>query len=105
MTKFTVELTEDEVLALSLDMLDPKEWARNAIKAKAATLVQETTKAHVERCLANAWPLPTSTSEMLADAIAKNTVRTAAQREADFLAEMESRRAAAEQAEAETKPE
>lgn len=94
--KFMVELTEAEVLALSADVLDPKEWTKNAVKAKAASLAESVSSTHVQRCLREGVAVPATQEAVLRDAFTRGTVKTAQQREDEFEAHLAEQRQLAE---------
>lgn len=51
--KFTIELSEVEVKALSYVMADPEEWTRNAISERARIAADELVASETARLLAD----------------------------------------------------
>lgn len=96
--QYTVDLTEAEDAALSYAALSQEFWIQNAVHARCAVAIDEIVKIVVEKCLETGQQIPSSKEEMVTLGFAQGWVKTVAQRNAEYEAELAARIAAAEAA-------
>jgi hypothetical protein len=91
MTNYTVTLTEAENKALSYAALSQDEWIQNAIHERCRVAIEEIVATTVQRCLETNTQIPGSKDAMVDLAFEQGWVKTAAQRNAEFEAELAAR--------------
>lgn len=92
--EYKVTLTAAEDAALSVAALSQQEWIDNAVKERARLAVDEIVGLVVQKCLESNVAIPGSKDEMVALAFSQGWVKSAAQRQAEFEAEMAAKAAA-----------
>lgn len=95
--EYKVTLTAAEDAALSAVALSQQEWIDNAVHERARLAIEEIVGLVVQKCLESGVSIPGSKDEMVTLAFAQGWVKSAAQRQADFEAEMAAKREAAQQ--------
>ena len=94
--EYTVTLTAAEDAALSAVALSQQEWIDNAVKERARLAIEEIVGLVVQKCLESNVAIPGSKDEMVTLAFSQGWVKSAAQRQAEFEAEMAAKAAAAQ---------
>ena len=95
--EYTVTLTAAEDKALAAVTLSQQDWIDNAVKERCRLAIEEIVALVVQKCLESGVSVPGSKDEMVELAYAQGWVKSAADRQAEFEAEMAAKRAAAEQ--------
>lgn len=94
--EYTVTLTAAEDAALSAVALSQQDWIEHAAKERARLAIEEIVGLVVQKCLESGVSIPGSKDEMVALAFSQGWVKSAAQRQAEFEAEMAAKAAAAQ---------
>lgn len=92
--EYKVTLTAAEDAALSAVALNQQDWIDNAAKERARLALDEIVALVVQKCLESNVAIPGSKDEMVTLAFAQGWVKSAAQRQAEFEAEMAAKAAA-----------
>ena len=92
--EYTVTLTAAEDAALSAVALSQQDWIDNAVHERARLAIEEIVGLVVQKCLESNVAIPGSKDEMVTLAFAQGWVKSAAQRQAEFEAEMAAKAAA-----------
>ena len=95
--EYNVTLTAAEDAALSAVALSQQDWIEHAAKERARIAIEEIVGLVVQKCLESNVAIPGSKDEMVTLAFAQGWVKSAAQRQAEFEAEMAAKREAAQQ--------
>ena len=95
--EYTVTLTAAEDKALSAIVTSQQDWIDNAVHERARLAIEEIVGLVVQKCLESGVSIPGSKDEMVTLAFAQGWVKSAAQRQAEFEAEMAAKREAAQQ--------
>lgn len=95
--EYTVTLTAAEDKALAAVAFSQQDWIDNAVKERCRLAIEEIVGLVVQKCLESGVSIPGSKDEMVELAYAQGWVKSAADRQAEFEAEMAAKRAAAEQ--------
>lgn len=91
---YTVTLTAAEDAALSAVAFSQQDWIDNAVHERARLAVEEIVALVVQKCLESGVSIPGSKDEMVVLAFSQGWVKSAAQRQAEFEAEMAARQVA-----------
>ena len=94
MTTYTIELSAAEDAALSYVALSQQDWIDNVVHERARIAIEELVAITVEKCLETNTPIPGSKDAMVELAFENGWVKSAADRQAEFEAEMVARQAA-----------
>ncbi len=94
---YTITLTAAEDAALSAVALSQNDWIDNAVHERCRIAIEEIVGLVVQKCLESNVAIPGSKDEMVTLAFEQGWVKSAAQRQAEFEAEMAARREAAAQ--------
>ena len=94
--EYTVTLTAAEDAALSAVALSQQDWIDNAVHERARIAIEEIVGLVVQKCLESNIAIPGSKDEMVTLAFSQGWVKSAAQRQAEFEAEMAAKAAAAQ---------
>lgn len=91
MQTIIIELTDTQMKGLEYIALSAHEWAENAVTERARIANDEIVQLAVQHYLDNGIPVPATREDIVADAFARQIVKTAAQRqeEADLAAQQE----------------
>lgn len=91
MRSITIELTDTQYAGLEYAAVSAEEWITNATSARAKLANDEIVDLAVKHYLDNGIPVPATREDIVADAFARQIVKTAAQRqeEADLAAQQE----------------
>lgn len=92
--EYKVTLTAAEDAALSAVALSQQDWIDNAVHERARIAVEEIVALVVQKCLESNIAIPGSKDEMVTLAFEQGWVKSAAQRQAEFEAEMAAKAAA-----------
>lgn len=95
--EYKVTLTAAEDAALSAVALSQQDWINNAVHERARVATEEIVALVVQKCLESGVSIPGSKDEMVTLAFTQGWVKSAAQRQAEFEAEMAAKREAATQ--------
>ena len=95
--EYKVTLTAAEDAALSAVAFSQQDWIDNAVHERARIAIEEIVGLVVQKCLEANVAIPGSKDEMVTLAFAQGWVKSAAQRQAEFEAEMAAKREAAAQ--------
>lgn len=91
MVNYTITLSSAEDAALSVAALSQDDWIQNAVKERCRAAIDEIAQIVVAKCLEAQQPIPNSKDLMVELAFTNGWVKTAAQRQADFEAEIAAR--------------
>jgi len=80
MTKYTIELTETENLAMQYIAFSVDAWIQNAVYERARIAIDEIVKISVEKFLEQGQSIPGSKQEIVAAAFANGWIKTGEQR-------------------------
>lgn len=94
--EYTVTLTAAEDAALSAVALSQQDWIEHAAKERARLATEEIVGLVVQKCLESNIAIPGSKDEMVTLAFSQGWVKSAADRQAEFEAEMAAKAAAAQ---------
>ena len=94
---YTITLTAAEDAALSAVALSQQDWIDNAVHERARIAIEEIVGLVVQKCLELNIAIPGRKDEMVTLAFSQGWVKSAAQRQAEFEAEMAAKREAAAQ--------
>jgi len=94
--EYKVTLTAAEDAALSAVALSQQDWIDNAVHERARIATEEIVALVVQKCLESGVSIPGSKDEMVTLAFSQGWVKSAAQRQAEFEAEMAAKAAAAQ---------
>ena len=86
---YTITLTDAEDKALRFVAVDPQAWIENAAKARCAAAADEIVKQEIDRMMAD--PEVTAIPARREEIVALADLKSAAVREAEFVAMMQSR--------------
>ena len=86
--EYTVTLTAAEDKALAATALSQQDWIDNAVKERCRLAIEEIVGLVVQKCLESGVSIPGSKDEMVELAYAQGWVKSAADRQAEFEAEM-----------------
>ena len=91
MQTIIIELTDTQMKGLEYIALSAHDWAENAVTERARIANDEIVQLAVQHYLDNGIPVPATREDIVADAFARQIVKTAAQRqeEADLAAQQE----------------
>ena len=92
--EYKVTLTAAEDAALSAVALSQQDWIDNAVHERARLAIEEIVALVVQKCLESGVSIPGSKDEMVTLAFSQGWVKSAAQRQAEFEAEMAAKAAA-----------
>jgi hypothetical protein len=84
--EYTITLTEAEDKALSYAALSQQDWIDNVVHERCRIAIDEIAKICFEQCLANNIQIPGSKEAMVDLAFENGWVKTAAERNAEALA-------------------
>ena len=87
----TFEITDSEYKALESVTKDPTDWAKNATLGRVAEATKPILEKLVDYCNENEITIETGKSAQITQAYDLGVVKTSAQQEEEFMAEMESR--------------
>ena len=87
----TFEISDSEYKALESVTKDPAEWAKNATLGRVAEATKPILEKLVDYCNENEITIETGKSAQITQAYDLGVVKTSAQQEEEFMAEMESR--------------
>lgn len=88
MQTLTITLTDTQLKGLEYAALSPQDWAENAVTERARIANDEIVQMYTNRALDEGVQIPATRELIVADAFARGWVKTAAQRQADAVAEM-----------------
>jgi hypothetical protein len=88
-TTISFDLTDTEYSVMEIIALDPMDWAENAVKERARVATNEIVQVYTAAALENGWGIPSTKEEIVADALARGLVQTAADRNAAAEAAIE----------------
>ena len=91
MSNYSIALTKTEDAALSYVALTQDDWIQNAVHERCRIATDEIVQIAVAKCLETNTQIPGSKDEMVELAFAQGWVKTAAQRQAEFEAEVAAR--------------
>lgn len=91
MSGIIINPTSVQEKVFSVIAKDPQAWVSNAFESRAHSEMQRIQQLHVQRCLDEGWPIPQTIEAIIDDALARGTVKTAAQIEAEVIAEYNAR--------------
>ena len=94
--EYKVTLTAAEDAALSAVALSQQDWIDNAVHERARIAIEEIVGLVVQKCLESGLAIPGSKDEMVTLAFSQGWVKSAAQRQAEYEAEMAAKAAAAQ---------
>lgn len=89
MPNITITLTDTEVEGLEFVASSAQDWAQTAVTGRAALAINDIVDVYAKRALDEGVQIPTTRELIVADAYARNWVKTATQRTADELAASE----------------
>jgi len=78
-SSYTVELSQEEVLALSSEMASIQEWLSNIIHERARTTIESITSNYIKTALQEKWTIPQTQLEILQDAFNKEIIKNVQQ--------------------------
>lgn len=87
MPDITVSLTDTENKGMEYVAASVQDWADNALTNRARIAVDEIVKIYTDRALDEGVQIPATRDLIVADAFTRGWVKTAAQRNADAVAE------------------
>ena len=85
---FTITLSNAEYKALSFAAIDPDAWIQNAVNNRCRVAVDEIVQVTVAKCLETNTQIPGSKDEMVELAYEQGWIKTAAQQQAEFEAQV-----------------
>lgn len=88
MANYTITLTAAEDKALSCAAMSQQEWIDNAVHERCRIAIDEIVGITVQKCLANNIQIPGSKEAMVDLAFEQGWVKTAAQRQAEAMAQV-----------------
>jgi hypothetical protein len=88
MANYTITLSAAEDAALSAVTLSQDDWVQNAVHERCRIAIEEIVSLTVQKCLETNTTIPGSKDAMVELAFEQGWVKTAAQRQADFDAEV-----------------
>jgi hypothetical protein len=91
MTNYTINLSSAENKALSYAALSQDDWIQNAVHERCRIAIEEIVAITVQKCLETNTAIPGSKDAMVDLAFEQNWVKTAAQRQAEVMAELAAR--------------
>ena len=91
MANYTITLTAAEDAALSAVALTQDDWIQNAVHERCRVAIEEIVALTVQKCLETNTAIPGSKDAMVDLAFEQNWVKTAAQRQAEVMAELAAR--------------
>jgi hypothetical protein len=91
MTTYTLTLSTAEDKALAFAAVSQNEWIQNVVQTRCNAAVDEIVALTVQKCLETNTPIPGSKDAMVDLAFAQGWVKTAAQRQAEVMAELAAR--------------
>lgn len=94
MSNYIITLTQTENTALSCVAMSQDDWIQNVVHDRCRTAIDEIVQIAVAKCLETNTPIPGTKDEIVALAFTNEWVKTAAQRQAEYEAEMAARVAA-----------
>jgi hypothetical protein len=89
MTTYTITLTSAENSALGYAAFSQQDWIDNAVHERARIAIEEIVQLTVQKCLDTSTQIPGSKEEMVTLAFAQGWVKSAAVRQAEMEAQME----------------
>ena len=89
MPAITITLTDTQLKGLEYVALSPQEWAENVLTDRARIANDEIVKLTVDYCLNNDIQVPATREAIVAYAFDNDTVQTAAERQANAEAALE----------------
>lgn len=89
MPDITITLTDTEVKGLEFVASSAQDWAQTAVTGRAAIAINEIVDIYTKRALDEGVQIPATRELIVADAYARNWVKTATQRAADDQAALE----------------
>ena len=90
MTTYTVEYTETENKAMEYAAADVNDWIQNAAHERARVAIDEIVQLAVQKFLESGQSIPGSKDEIVAAAFTNGWVKTAAQRNEEAIANLQS---------------
>ena len=90
MTTYTVEYTETENKAMEYAAADVNDWIQNAAHERARIAIDEIVQLAVQKFLESGQSIPGSKDEIVAAAFTNGWVKTAAQRNEEAIANLQS---------------
>ena len=93
MSQYTITLSSAEDKALSFVAFSQDDWIQHAVHERCRAAIEEIVAITVQQCLANNVQIPGSKDDIVELAFAQGWVKTGAQREAEFQAEVAARQA------------
>ena len=90
MTTYTVEYTETENKAMEYAATDVNDWIQNAAHERARIAIDEIVQLAVQKFLESGQSIPGSKDEIVAAAFTNGWVKTAAQRNEEAIANLQS---------------
>lgn len=75
MNLYTIELTDEETVAMSTVAGDTLDWATNALKERARVAIEEIVRISTQKSMETQTPLPTNRAEIVQLAIASGWVQ------------------------------
>jgi len=94
MTTYTITLSSAEDKALAYAALSQHDWIQHAVHERCRVAIDEIAQVAVAKCLETQQPIPNSKDLMVEMAFTNGWVKTAAQRQSEFEAELAERIAA-----------
>lgn len=88
MTDYVVTLTETEQKAMEFVAADANDWIQHAIHERARLAIEEIVQIAIQNFLQVGEPIPGSKDDIVAAAYTRGWVKSAAQRNEDFIASM-----------------
>lgn len=93
MSNYSITLSDAEDKALSYAAFSQNDWIQNAVHERCRVAIEEIVAVTVQKCLETGTQIPGSKDAMVELAFEQNWVKTAAQRQAEYEAEMAARAA------------
>lgn len=78
-SSYTVELSQEEVLALSSEMASIQEWLSNIIHERARITIESITSNYIKTALQEKWSIPQTQFGILQAAFEKGIVKNLVQ--------------------------
>lgn len=88
MANYTITLSAAEDAALSAVIVSQSDWIQNAVHERCRLAIEEIVSFTVQKCLETNTQIPGSKDAMVELAFEQGWVKTAAQRRAEFEAEL-----------------
>ena len=89
MPDITITLTDTQLKGLEYAALSPQDWAENAVIERCRIANDEIVQMYTNRALDEGIQIPATRELIVADAFTREWVKTAAQRQADAEAALE----------------